>query len=113
MQIAAYMGFEKIYLLGVDHNYQVTIDIDGNVITDPTVEDYFCKGYDYDIKAVAVHNMGKNTRAYLGAKGYCDATGRTTINNATRGGKLEVFQRVEFDSMFRMRRGKYYYGRYF
>ena len=27
MQIAAYMGFSQIYLLGVDHNYRVTIDL--------------------------------------------------------------------------------------
>lgn len=99
MQIAAYMGFEKIYLLGVDHNYQVTIDMDGNVVTDPNAKDYFCEGYDDDIKHVAVHNMGQNTRAYLGAKGYCDTTGKTAIYNATRGGKLEVFDRVSFDDI--------------
>lgn len=101
MEIAAYMGFAKIYLLGVDHNYQVTIDIDGNVVTDSTAKDYFCEGYDDDIKEVAVHNMGQNTRAYMGAKGYCDATGKATIYNATRGGKLEVFERVNFDEIVR------------
>lgn len=99
MEIAAYMGFSEIYLLGVDHNYQVTIDIDGNVVTDPNAKDYFCEGYDDDIKHVAVHNMGQNTRAYLGAKGYCDTTGKTAIYNATRGGKLEVFDRVSFDDI--------------
>ena len=40
MQIAAYMGFSEIHLLGVDHNYQKTIDIDGNVIVDPNAKDY-------------------------------------------------------------------------
>lgn len=100
MQLAAYMGFSEIYLLGVDHNYQKTIDINGNVIVDPNAKDYFCEGYDTDIKDVVVHDMGSNTRAYMDAKKYCDTTGRTTIYNATRGGKLEVFQRVEFDSLF-------------
>lgn len=100
MQIAAYMGFTEIYLLGVDHNYQKTIDIHGNVIVDPNAKDYFCEGYDADIKDVVVHDMGNNTRAYLDAKKYCDTTGKTTIFNATRGGKLEVFQRVDFDSLF-------------
>lgn len=102
MQIAAYMGFSEIYLLGVDHNYRVTIDINGNTITDPNAKDYFCEGYDADIKDIVVHDMGNNTRAYMDAKAYCDATdGKTTIYNATRGGKLEVFPRVEFDSLFR------------
>lgn len=102
MQLAAYMGFTEIYLLGVDHNYRVTIDINGNTVTDPTQKDYFCEGYDADIKDSVVHDMGNNTRAYMDAKAYCDSTGgKTTIYNATRGGKLEVFQRVDFDSLFR------------
>lgn len=101
MQLAAYMGFSEIYLLGVDHNYQKTIDINGNVVVDQSAKDYFCEGYDADIKDVVVHDMGNNTRAYMDAKRYCDATsGRVTIYNATRGGKLEVFQRVDFDSLF-------------
>lgn len=100
MQLAAYMGFSEIYLLGVDHNYQRTIDINGNVVEDPNAKDYFCEGYDADIKDVVVHDMGNNTRAYMDAKRYCDTTGRTIIYNATRGGKLEVFQRVDFDSLF-------------
>lgn len=100
MQLAAYMGFSEIYLLGVDHNYQKTIDINGNVIVDPNAKDYFCEGYDADIKDVVVHDMGNNTRAYMDAKKYCDGTGTVTIYNATRGGKLEVFQRVNFDSLF-------------
>ena len=101
MQLAAYMGFTEIYLLGVDHNYRVTIDINGNTITDPTAKDYFCEGYDSDIKDLVVHDMGNNTRAYMDAKKFCDSTdGKVTIYNATRGGKLEVFPRVDFDSLF-------------
>lgn len=100
MQIAAYMGFSEIYLLGVDHNFQRTVDINGNVIVDNTVKDYFCDGYDEDIKDSVVHDMGNNTRAYIDAKKYCDETKRTTIYNATRGGKLEVFERVDFDDLF-------------
>lgn len=100
MQIAAYMGFSEIYLLGVDHNYHKTIDINGNVIVDPNAKDYFCDGYDDDIKDQVIHDMGNNTRAYMDAKAYCEKTGLTTIYNATRGGKLEVFERIDFDSLF-------------
>lgn len=101
MQIAAYMGFSKIYLLGVDHNYRITIDINGNTVTDPNQKDYFCEGYDTDIIDSVVHDMGNNTRAYMDARAYCESTnGKTNIYNATRGGKLEVFSRVNFDSLF-------------
>ncbi len=100
MQFAAYMGFSKIYLLGVDHNYRVTVDINGNQVVDPTAKDYFCEDYDKDIKDIAVHDMGNNTRAYMDARRYFEETKCSKIYNATRGGKLEVFQRVDFDSLF-------------
>lgn len=100
MQIAVYMGFKEIYLLGVDHNYQKIIDENGNIIEDNTVEDYFCKGYDNDIKDIVVHDMGQNTRAYIDAKKFCDQKGNIKIYNSTRGGRLEVFERINFDALF-------------
>ena len=100
MQIAAYMGFSEIYLIGVDHNFQKIIDENGNIIEDKTVKDYFIEGYDADIKEAVVHNTGNTTRSYADIKKYCDNKGTPTIYNATRGGKLEVFQRVNFDSLF-------------
>lgn len=100
LQLAAYMGFSEIYLIGVDHNFQKIIDENGKVVEDKTVKDYFIEGYDADIKESVVHNIGGTTRSYMNMKKYCDETGRTTVYNATRGGKLEVFQRVDFDSLF-------------
>lgn len=99
MIIAAYMGFSDIYLLGVDHNYHVTIDEDGKTIVDDKAKDYFCENYDKDIKDVVVHNIGNNTKVYRKAKAYCDKHG-IRIWNATRGGKLEVYPRVNFDELF-------------
>lgn len=100
MQIAAYMGFSEIYLIGVDHNFQKIIDENGNIVEDKTVKDYFVEGYDADIKESVVHNTGHTTKSYMNIKKYCDINGTPTIYNATRGGKLEVFQRVDFDSLF-------------
>lgn len=99
INIAVYMGFEEIYLLGVDHNYRVTINEHGEKVIDNTVKDYFCENYDVDIKDIVVHDMGQNTRAYRKAKKYCDEHD-IHIYNATRGGKLEVFPRVNFDLLF-------------
>ena len=92
------MGFKEIYLLGVDHNYTVTINEEGETIVDKSAKDYFCENYDTDIKDIVVHDMGQNTRAYRKAKHYCDNNG-INIYNATRGGKLEVFPRVNFDDI--------------
>ena len=99
MNIAAYMGFSEIYLLGVDHNYHITIDEDGNTVVDENAKDYFCEDYDKDIQDIVIHDMGANTIAYRKAKKYCDRNGIKIIN-ATRGGKLEVFPRVDFDDLF-------------
>lgn len=99
INIAVYMGFKEIYLLGVDHNYRVTINEQGETVVDNSAKDYFCENYDTDIKDIVVHDMGQNTRAYKKAKKYCDENG-IKIYNATRGGKLEVFPRVDFESLF-------------
>lgn len=100
INIAVYMGFKEIYLLGVDHNYRVTINEKGETIVDNNAKDYFCENYDTDIKDIVVHDMGQNTRAYKKAKKYCDEH-NIHIYNATRGGKLEVFQRVDFNKLFK------------
>ena len=98
LNIAAYMGFKKIYLLGVDHNYKITINEQGETVVDEMAKDYFCENYDNDIKDIVIHDMGQNTRAYKKAKKYCDEH-NIEIYNATRGGKLEVFPRVNFDEI--------------
>lgn len=99
INIAAYMGFNEIYLIGVDHNYHITINEAGETIVDDNAKDYFCENYDADIQNIVVHDMGQNTRAYRNAKAYCDKH-NIKIYNATRGGKLEVFPRVNFDQLF-------------
>lgn len=62
-----------------------------------TAKDYFCENYD-DIKDIVVHDMGQNTRAYRKAKKYCDEH-NIHIYNATRGEKLAVFLRADFDTI--------------
>lgn len=100
INIAAYMGFSEIYLLGVDHNYHITINEAGETVVDDSAKDYFCEDYDNDIKDIVVHDMGANTIAYRKAKKYCDEN-NIKIYNATRGGKLEVFPRVDFDKLMK------------
>jgi hypothetical protein len=99
LQLAAYMGFSEIYLLGVDHNFSKIIDENGNEIIDNTVKDYFVDGYDDDVKSQVVHDLGTTTKGYQNAKNFCDENG-IKVFNATRGGKLEVFKRADFDSLF-------------
>lgn len=85
IQIAVYMGFKEIYLLGVDCNY-----IRGGT------NNYFFKSAEPD---TLIHRPDNMVLAYKSARRYADSHG-IKIYNATRGGKLEVFERVDFDLLF-------------
>jgi hypothetical protein len=98
-QIAVYMGFKKIYLLGVDHNFAVYQNDKGEIINDKSVKDYFTDEYNKDKENLYIPNLDASTRAFISMKKYCDEHG-IEVYNATRGGKLEVFPRVDFDMIF-------------
>lgn len=99
MQLAVYMGFREIYLIGVDHSFHTYQDQSGNIITDSTAKDYFCAEYNQDKDRLFIPKLDLSTLSYLAAQEYAQ-THPVKIYNATRGGKLEVFPRVDFDSLF-------------
>jgi hypothetical protein len=103
IQLAVYMGFKNIYLIGVDHNYAITKQEDGNIEINKELigKDHFNESYYKSIEHTKQlpNDINSMTKAYLSAKQHCDHRG-VKIYNATRGGKLEVFQRVNFDELF-------------
>ncbi len=96
IQLAIYMGFSEIYLLGVDFSYSVMRDADGKVHVDESIQDYF-NGKRY---GATMFNHNSMLHAYQVSREYCD-NHNITIKNATRGGKLEVFERVNIDQILR------------
>ena len=98
-QLAAYMGFTEIYLIGVDHHFRVSQNNQGQVVVDDTVKDYFTDKYNEDKANLYIPNTEKSTLTYIAMENHCDKRG-IRVFNATRGGKLEVFQRVDFDTLF-------------
>ena len=98
-QMAAYMGFSEIYFIGVDHHFQTSINNKGEIVVDNTVKDYFSDKYNTDKDNLYIPNTEKSTLTYVAMKKHCDAR-NIKVFNATRGGKLEVFPRVDFDSLF-------------
>ncbi|MCH5342807.1 MAG: DUF115 domain-containing protein [Acetatifactor sp.] len=91
IQIAAYMGFDEIYLLGIDFDYG-----EGDTVQIK----HFDKGYAPKEKdKITAARTKENLLAYKATKVYADGHG-IKVYNATRGGKLEVFERVEFDTLF-------------
>lgn len=103
IELAIYMGFSEIYLLGVDNNYAKKLDKNGKVYNDPSVQSsYFAGMKDSHGKlgdGVSAQNVEAMNYSYQLAKQFADEHG-VKIYNATRGGKLEVFPRVDFDSLF-------------
>jgi hypothetical protein len=98
IQLAIYMGIKEIYLLGVDHNFRKMINDKGEIVIDEKAKDYFTEKYNKDKEDLYIPNIEISTRAFIAAKKYAD-NHSIKIYNSTRGGKLEVFERVDFDKI--------------
>lgn len=98
-QIAVYMGFSEIYFIGVDHHFRISQNNKGQIVIDNSVKDYFSEKYNTDKETLYIPNTEKSTRTYIAMKQHCDRRG-VKVYNATRGGKLEVFPRINFDELF-------------
>ena len=99
IQIAVYMGFKEIFLIGVDHHFHTSMNSKGEIVIDKTAKDYFSDKYNTDKENLYIPNTDLSTLAFVAAKEYADAH-NVRIYNATRGGKLEVFTRVDFNQLF-------------
>ena len=98
IQMARYMGFSEVYLLGIDHNYSISQDEHGNLIVNQGVKDYF-QGSTASNIGINLPRVVETTRAYMTARKYADRQKDFTVYNATRGGKLEAFQRVKLEDV--------------
>lgn len=92
IQIATYLGFREIYLLGVDHNYTALNTDEGDK------KSHFEGMKKIDSTSLYPANFLIMNQAFEVAKRYAENHG-IKIYNATRGGKLEIFPRVDFDTM--------------
>ncbi|MCR9249731.1 MAG: DUF115 domain-containing protein [bacterium] len=102
LQLAYYLGFSEVYLVGMDFSYVIP---DSAIVKGKDIEsteddpnhfhpEYFGKGKKWhDPK---LHNVLKS---YINCREVYEADGRK-IYNSTVGGKLEVFERKEFNSLF-------------
>lgn len=99
LQVAFHLGFEEVILIGVDHNYatkgpaNVTVTSAGE---DPNhfAPGYFGKGFRWQLP-----DLEASERAYRLARGAYEAAGRRVLD-ATVGGKLTVFPKVDYGSLF-------------
>jgi len=99
LQLAFHMGFEEVILVGVDHSFttkgkpNVTVVSNGE---DPNhfSAEYFGKGYRWQLP-----DLDASEQAYRMAREAFEASGRRVLD-ATIGGKLEVFPKVNYMDLF-------------
>ena len=94
LQLAYYMGFQTVYLIGVDHNFQTKGAANKTVVSqqdDPNHfhPDYFGKGHKWQLP-----DLDGSEVAYYHSKVAYEADGRQVFD-ATVNGKLQVFPKSE------------------
>lgn len=106
LQLAVYLGFNPIYLIGCDTSYSVS----STVRTEGDNPDLLISVEDNDMNHFDPRYFGSGSRYhephvdrmifhYEQAKKVCDSLG-VNIFNATVGGNLEVFPRVNYVDLF-------------
>lgn len=99
LQLAYHLGFEEVILIGVDHSFaskgkpNTTVVSEGD---DPNhfSAAYFGKGFRWQLP-----DLDTSEVAYLRAQQAFEAGGRRIVD-ATVGGKLQVFPKVDYYSLF-------------
>jgi len=100
LQIAYYMGFDEVILIGVDHDFSTK----GNPheVVQSTGDDpdhfspeYFGAGFKWHLPDLKTSELG-----YELARLYFERHGRRILD-ATVGGQLRVFPKVPYESLFR------------
>jgi len=99
MQIAYYLGFQRVILIGVDHSYATKGEPHTTVVSqgdDPNHFDprYFGKGFRWQLPDLKTSEL-----AYRIAKDQFERANREIID-ATVGGKLQVLRKVDYHTLF-------------
>jgi hypothetical protein len=99
LQLAFFMGFTEVILIGVDHNFITQGPANTTVVSggdDPNhfAANYFGKGFRWQLP-----DLEGSERAYVLAREAYRKAGRTILD-ATIGGKLTVFPKVSYHELF-------------
>lgn len=100
LQFAYYMGFQKVYIIGVDFSYNMkSVDRKDRTFVSAG-NNYFIKEYENEGAILNLSCPEANINGFNAARKGFESNGRE-IYNATRGGKLEVFIRKDLDEVFK------------
>ncbi len=106
LQLAHYFGIREVYVLGVDSNYTTPKEVvketrgtDFGLYRVADEMNHFHPNYLRPGDLMYEPNVHRHLKSYEAAKLAFEAAGGRVFN-ATRGGQLEIFPRVDFDSLF-------------
>lgn len=99
LQLAFHMGFEQVILIGVDHNFSTQGKPNTTVISQGDDPDHFHPGYFGKGYRWQLPDLETSERGYRLAHTAYQQAGRQVLD-ATVGGKLDVFPKVDFESLF-------------
>lgn len=98
IELAVHMGFKEIYLLGMDNRYAYSYTRDGKVVRNEGVLSYFSDNQEEKPDPLSAAATWELDIAFEYAEQYSKEHG-FRIFNATRGGFLEKFERVDLDNI--------------
>jgi hypothetical protein len=99
LQLAFHMGFSQAILIGVDHNFSAQGKPNTTVVSQGDDRDHFHAGYFGKGFRWQLPDLETSERGYRMAREAYEADGRQVLD-ATVGGKLTVFPKVPYESLF-------------
>ncbi len=107
MQLAYFMGFKRVLLIGVDHRFKETGLPHAEVLQKDNDSNHFSPNYFGKDVRWNLPDLEQSEAAYRMAKSAFERDGRQILD-CTRGGALAVFGKGDFDvELERLRDGKY------
>ncbi len=99
MQLAYYLGFSKVILIGVDHSFSASGEPHKLVQSQGIDVNHFDSNYFGPGIRWQLPDLDMSERAYVLAKAAFESDGRTIVD-ATHDGKLEIFPKASFRQLF-------------
>ena len=99
LQTAFYLGFQKVILIGVDHNFETKGKPNETIVSQGDDPNHFNPGYFGKGFRWQLPDLETSERSFAMARDAYQAAGRQVVD-ATIDGKLQVFPKVDYDSLF-------------
>ena len=99
LQLAYYMGFKEVYLIGKDHSYSTSEKAGTGIESTGKENNHFIKGYYKKGQNWDAPDYKSEEYAYKLTREAFEENGRI-IMDATIGGNLNVFEKIDFNKIF-------------